>query len=60
MSIVCRFMVDDEDLVRQTIRLHPNTKRRLFNLMQKANFVTESELIRQALEKGLDVLEKKY
>jgi len=54
------YMVDDEDLVRQTIRLHPNTKRRLFNLMQKANFVTESELIRQALEKGLDVLEKKY
>ena len=52
--------VDENELVRKTIRIMPLTDKRLVVLMGTGKFVTESELIRKALEIGLDALEKKH
>jgi len=43
---------------RQTIRIHPITKQRLFNLIKTGEYVNESDLIRRALNIGLDKLEE--
>ena len=52
-------MSDDNELIRQTIRIHPSTKKRLHLLLKSGKYVTESELIRHALNLGIDILEKK-
>lgn len=53
-------MSDNEDeMIRQTIRIHPFTKHRLLKLMKLGRWVNESELMRQALNIGLDKIEEK-
>lgn len=51
-------MSDDNELIRQTIRIHPMAKKRLQILLKTNKYITESELIRRALNVGLDKLEK--
>ena len=51
--------MDENDLIRQTIRIHPYAKHRLIKLMKLGRWVTESELIREALNLGLDTIEER-
>lgn len=46
------------DLIRKTVRLQPIIIKRIKALLNKGKFVTESEVIRRALEIGLSKIEK--
>ena len=52
-------MSNNKKMHRQTIRIHPLTKKRLFNLLKTGEYVNESELIRRALYIGLYNLDVK-
>jgi len=50
-------MSNNKKMHRQTLRIHPKIKQRLFNLIKTGEYVNESDLIRRALNIGLDKLE---
>lgn len=49
----------NEELVRKTIRYPKSLSNRIFMVMQNKHFITESEVIRRALNIGITTLEKK-
>lgn len=50
-------MSNNKKMHRQTIRIHPKIKQRLFDLLKTGEYVNESDLIRRALNIGLNELE---
>lgn len=51
--------MENIEAVRKLIRIHIQTQKRLHNLMQLGQWINETELIREALNIGIDNLEKK-
>lgn len=50
-------MPNKKKMHRQTLRIHPITKKRLLVLLKTGEYVNESDLLRRALNIGLDKLE---
>jgi hypothetical protein len=48
------------DMFRKTIRINPKTNKRLSETLKLGRWVNETELIRQALNIGLDKIENNY
>ena len=48
------------EMTRKTIRIPKKTQERMKDLMKLGIWVTESELIRRALEKGVTEIERDY
>jgi len=51
-------MSKDDEMIRKTLRINPHTNNRLAQVIKLGRWVNESELIRQALNMGLDEIIK--
>ena len=52
--------MSDDGVSRKTMRLPPQLQERLITLFELEKWISEAELVREALTLGIEVLERKY